>query len=204
MTASSVVSGTENAGRGNKRGTATVSVVDNLGGAVQGATVTVRFESPYNETRSGTTNSSGVVTISTNGTAKGGAASSFVVCVTNLTHPTLTWDGIGTCNTSAIARGDVARGVSADGLPTDYALAQNFPNPFRETTLVEYGMPEAGHVTLTVVDVTGQTIATLVDEYRDAGFHRDPFNAERLSPGLYIALLKVNGVTRVRRMTLLN
>ncbi len=204
MTASSVVSGTENAGRGDKKGTATVTVVNNQGGAVQGATVTVRFEAPYNETRSGTTNGSGVVTITTNGTARGGAASSFVVCVTNITHPTLTWNGNGTCNNSAIVAGGSAAKSSADGLPTEYAVAQNFPNPFRQTTLVGYGLPESGHVTLTVVDVMGQEIATLVDEYREAGFHRDPFNAERLSPGLYLAVLKVNGVTRIGRMTLLN
>ncbi|HEY5729381.1 MAG TPA: multicopper oxidase domain-containing protein [Anaerolineales bacterium] len=83
---------TVNAGQGNKRGQATVTVVDDLGGLVSGASVTGYFTGTFNESGSGTTNSNGTTVITTTGTAKGSVSVTF--CVTSITHPTLTdWTG---------------------------------------------------------------------------------------------------------------
>ncbi len=208
MTVSSVVTGTQNAGQGNKNGTATVTVVNNQGGAVSNATVTVNFGAPYSQTRSGTTGANGTVTVVTTTTARGGSASSFTACVTNVTHATLTWSQSGSaCSAGPVIAGAETEGtLSASagvGIPDELVLEANFPNPFRRSTLVGYGLPEDARVSLRIVDMLGREVAVLVDDVQEAGYHRAAFNADLLSPGLYIAVIQVNGVTQVQRMTLL-
>lgn len=86
----SIVTGTEGAGRGQKRGTATVTIHDDQGNPVAGATVTGDFSGDFSETKSGTTGSNGSVTLKTDA-AKGGSVS-FMFCVANVTHSTLSYD----------------------------------------------------------------------------------------------------------------
>ena len=86
----SVTLGTQSAGQGNKRGTATVTLVDDQGAAVAGATVDGTFSGDFNESASGVTDASGSVTLTTNGTKKGGVTLSF--CVDDVSHGTLTYD----------------------------------------------------------------------------------------------------------------
>jgi FtsP/CotA-like multicopper oxidase with cupredoxin domain len=84
---------TVNLGKGQKRGQATVVVVDDLGGLVEGATVTGDFTGDFDEPGvSGTTDATGTAMIDTSGTAKGGVSLTF--CVTSITHLELTdWAG---------------------------------------------------------------------------------------------------------------
>jgi len=86
----SIVPGTQNAGKGKKRGTATVTVVDDLGNPVAGAQVTGTFSGSFNETVSGTTGAAGTVTVTT--TATLGGTVSFTFCVDNVVHSTLPYD----------------------------------------------------------------------------------------------------------------
>jgi len=58
------------------------------------------------------------------------------------------------------------------------------------------------NVSLKVVNVTGQEVATLVDGYRAAGTHRATFKATKLPSGIYYAVLKAGEVTQIQRMTL--
>jgi beta-glucanase (GH16 family) len=75
----SVITGTVNAGAGNKRGTATVTVVDNLGNPSQGALVKGKFSGTFNESAQGTTGSDGKVTLQTTGVAKGAVTVNFCI-----------------------------------------------------------------------------------------------------------------------------
>jgi hypothetical protein len=86
----SIVLSTVNAGKGNKKGRATVTIKDNNGGLVSSATVTGTFTGDYNETLSETTNGSGVAVLTTTGTKKGNPDFSF--CVDSVTHATLTYN----------------------------------------------------------------------------------------------------------------
>ena len=81
----SIVLSTVNAGKGNKNGQAVVTVVDDLGNPIGGATVTAEFSGSFNESVSGSTSGSGSVTFTTDATAKGGA--SFTFCVTEISGP---------------------------------------------------------------------------------------------------------------------
>jgi len=79
-------------GRGQKRGQATVVVIDDLGGPVEGATVTGDFSGTFNESGQGITTLDGTTVITTTGSAKGGISVTF--CVTSITHSTLEdWTG---------------------------------------------------------------------------------------------------------------
>lgn len=90
MYVESIVTGTAGAGQGNKYGTATVTLSDELGNPVGSATVDGTFSGTFNESVSGSTNTSGSVTLQTSSTAKGSVTVNF--CVDNISHPTLTYD----------------------------------------------------------------------------------------------------------------
>jgi hypothetical protein len=87
-------------------------------------------------------------------------------------------------------------------VPETISLAQNYPNPFNPSTTISYSLPEAAHVTLKVINMTGQEVATLVEGYQDRGVHRVKFHARKLPSGTYYAVLKAGKVTQTRRMVL--
>ena len=89
-------------------------------------------------------------------------------------------------------------------LPARVALAQNHPNPFNPSTLVEYALPEAGHVELAVFDARGRRVATLVDGWRPAGTLSERWEAgERVPSGVYLCRLVAGGRVETRKMLLL-
>jgi len=61
-------------------------------------------------------------------------------------------------------------------LPTEFALKQNYPNPFNPSTNVQFDLPAAAHVNLEILNVLGQKVRTLVDEYREAGSYTVVWN----------------------------
>lgn len=85
-------------------------------------------------------------------------------------------------------------------LPTDYALYQNFPNPFNPTTEISYQLPSDGQVVLKVFDTLGREVATLVDGYRTAGRYTVTFDAAGLASGVYLYRLTAKNYTQVRKM----
>lgn len=87
--------------------------------------------------------------------------------------------------------------------PGSIALEQNYPNPFNPSTAVTYRIAAAGHVTLEVFDGVGRRVAVLTDAVQEPGVHTVQFNAGNLSSGMYLAVLRSNGHTAVRRMSLL-
>jgi len=88
-------------------------------------------------------------------------------------------------------------------LPGQYALAQNYPNPFNPTTSIEYVIPQAGFVNLSVFNLLGERVAELVNEIMESGNHTIVFDASRLSSGTYIYTLSVNGNVVTKKMTLI-
>ncbi len=85
---------------------------------------------------------------------------------------------------------------------TEYALENNYPNPFNPSTKINFQLPESGLVTLKVFDMLGQEVATLVNEVKDAGRHSATFNASHLSSGTYIYEIKVNDFRKTQKMML--
>ena len=88
-------------------------------------------------------------------------------------------------------------------LPTQFALAQNFPNPFNPSTTIRFAMPSAGFVTLKVFDVLGREIATLIRERVAAGEYSVPWNAVSCASGVYYYKLETANAVLVKKMILL-
>jgi photosystem II stability/assembly factor-like uncharacterized protein len=85
---------------------------------------------------------------------------------------------------------------------TKYELSQNYPNPFNPTTKISWQSPVNSHQTLRVYDVLGNELATLVNEYREAGIYEINFDASNLPSGVYIYKLQVGEFIATRKMTL--
>lgn len=79
----------------------------------------------------------------------------------------------------------------------------NYPNPFNPATRIEYVLPVADQVNITIFNLLGQPVATLLDEHRPAGRHVIDFAAGSLPSGSYFYQLQTAGATIVRRMILL-
>ena len=93
-------------------------------------------------------------------------------------------------------------------LPDGYELLQNYPNPFNPTTEIAFGIPEAGEVKLTIYNLSGQLVRTLVSGQLSAGNHRVTWNAtddrgQRVASGIYLYVLKAGSVTIQKKLTLM-
>ena len=94
-------------------------------------------------------------------------------------------------------------------LPTAFSLADNFPNPFNPTTTIKYALPQAADVELTVYNVVGQPVRTLVAEHQSAGRYVVEWDATNdsghsLSSGMYFYRLQAGGeFLEVKKMLLL-
>ena len=86
--------------------------------------------------------------------------------------------------------------------PSDYILEQNFPNPFNPTTTIEFSIPEQGEVKLTIFNLLGQEVRTLVKEQRQAGNYTEYFDASGLNSGVYFYELRVNNFIVTKKMQL--
>ena len=87
--------------------------------------------------------------------------------------------------------------------PLFFDLEQNYPNPFNNSTKLDFVLPSAGKTRLTVYDVTGREVFTLLDGYQSAGAHSVVFDAEGLSSGLYFVRLTAGDSRMTRKMVLI-
>ncbi len=85
----------------------------------------------------------------------------------------------------------------------EYALFNNFPNPFNPSTTINYQLPQNGLVTLKVYDILGKEVATLVNEQKIQGSYSANFDASKLASGVYIYQLRVNDFVSSKKMLLL-
>lgn len=84
-----------------------------------------------------------------------------------------------------------------------FFLDQNFPNPFNNSTVIYYSIEEEGNVELSVYNLAGRKVQTIVNRFRTSGTYRTDFNASGLSSGVYLYRLKVNGRASTKKMILL-
>ncbi len=96
---------------------------------------------------------------------------------------------------------DVEEGASA--LPTEYMLQQNYPNPFNPSTTIRYELPAKSKVTLTVFNMLGQQLATLVNREETAGRYAVAFDAARFASGMYFYQLRTDSYVQTKKMLLL-
>lgn len=86
---------------------------------------------------------------------------------------------------------------------TSFVLDQNYPNPFNPTTKISWQSPVSSRQILKVYDILGNEIATLVDEYKEAGRYEVGFDATNLPSGIYFYKLQSNNFSDVKKMVLM-
>ena len=90
-----------------------------------------------------------------------------------------------------------------DLVPNKFELSQNFPNPFNPLTHISYALPTDEFVNLTVYNVLGKAITTLVNEQKHAGSYNISFNASELPSGVYFYKLIAGNYVSIKKMLLL-
>ena len=97
-------------------------------------------------------------------------------------------------------------GIEAS-IPIKFSLEQNYPNPFNPSTSIQYAISSRQFVTLKVYDLLGREVATLVNEYKNAGSYKVDFNpASRIkdiTSGIYFYRLQAGDYVETKKMLLL-
>jgi len=101
------------------------------------------------------------------------------------------WDGVTSLNSQG------------NGLAVSFGLKQNYPNPFNPTTNIVFSIPIDTHVKLTVHNILGQEITTLMNKQQNAGIYEVKFDAGNLNSGIYFYKLTTNNFTEIKRMVLI-
>jgi hypothetical protein len=103
---------------------------------------------------------------------------------------------------------DPGRQSEGDTPITTYGLVQNYPNPFNPSTTINYQIPRAGHVDLSIYDVSGRLIKTLVNGDRSEGLHTVTWDGKdnmgvSVASGIYFYKMKSGQFVETKRMVLL-
>jgi parallel beta-helix repeat protein len=92
-------------------------------------------------------------------------------------------------------------------LPWQFTLDQNYPNPFNPSTVIEYTLPRAGNVTISIYNLLGQVVRKLVDEPQAAGNHQVTWDGNddsgvSMSSGVYFYRLEAGYLLATKKMVL--
>ncbi len=98
---------------------------------------------------------------------------------------------------------EVITSVERPDQPWAFALEQNYPNPFNPVTTIRFGIGNVGYVSLSVYDVLGREITTLVNERMQPGTHEAAFDASKLASGVYYYRLRAGGFVETKKLVLL-
>ncbi|MCX6166350.1 MAG: C25 family cysteine peptidase [Ignavibacteriae bacterium] len=88
-------------------------------------------------------------------------------------------------------------------IPKEYSLSQNFPNPFNPVTKINYALPKDGFVKISVFDILGREVNTLVSEVKQAGYYSVDFDATTFANGVYFYKLEAGTFSDIKRMILI-
>ncbi|RPI15116.1 MAG: T9SS C-terminal target domain-containing protein [Ignavibacteriae bacterium] len=122
-----------------------------------------------------------------------------LVCVDNTTLLGCVLDGVVYGDTSFIVG---IKQISSE-VPDKFSLSQNYPNPFNPSTTIEFDIPASCVASLTIYDVTGRRVESLVNELVPPGRYRVLWNAENYSSGVYFYKLSADDFSVTKRMVLI-
>ena len=90
--------------------------------------------------------------------------------------------------------------VEVELVPNEFALYQNYPNPFNPATNIQFSLPKAARINLSVYNLLGEKIAILLNEDKDVGFYSVQFDASSFSSGVYIYRLTTGDFIKTMKM----
>jgi hypothetical protein len=82
----------------------------------------------------------------------------------------------------------------------DFRLSENRPNPFHRSTLISYSLPSPTSVTLSIYDITGRLVETLVNETQQPGIHQVRWARKANPSGVYFCTLRTGEFAETRKM----
>ncbi len=88
-------------------------------------------------------------------------------------------------------------------IPVAYGLPQNYPNPFNASTVIRYNLPTASDITISIYDIRGRKVETLVQGEQQAGYHQIIWDASDHSSGMYFYKIQAGKYAETRKMVLL-
>jgi uncharacterized repeat protein (TIGR01451 family) len=92
--------------------------------------------------------------------------------------------------------------INNELLPTEFSLSQNYPNPFNPSTVIEFSVPRKDNMNLTIFNILGQKVFTLVNGAMDPGVHKITFDASHFASGVYIYRLTGSAINVSKKMIL--
>ena len=98
--------------------------------------------------------------------------------------------------------------IAAEGVPLEFALHENYPNPFNPTTTLRFDLPEISDITLTIYNMLGQKVRTFDYQNTSAGYHSVIWDAtndlgQQVGAGVYLYQLQTINFVKTRKMVLL-
>jgi hypothetical protein len=98
--------------------------------------------------------------------------------------------------------------IAAEGVPLEFALHENYPNPFNPTTTLRFDLPEVSDITLTIYNMLGQKVRTFDYQNTSAGYHSVTWDAtndygDPVGAGVYLYQLRADQFVKTRKMVLL-
>jgi len=93
--------------------------------------------------------------------------------------------------------------VEDKGIPAAFSLSQNYPNPFNPTTVIHYTVPKTSLVNLSVFNLLGQEVKTLVNEEKSPGEYEVRFDGSNLPSGIYFYRLVAGDFVKTMKMLLM-
>jgi len=90
-----------------------------------------------------------------------------------------------------------------NSLPTEFTLSQNYPNPFNPVTTVNYSLSITGFVNLSIYNIRGELVSTVVNEFQKPGEYRADWNADNIASGIYFYRLQIGNASISKKMLLL-
>ena len=112
------------------------------------------------------------------------------------------------CDTATVLITIHSLSLDETSLPTEFALRQNYPNPFNPVTTLRYDIPENSHVTITIYDMLGRQVKTLINQTQDAGYKSLIWDATNdygkpVSAGIYLYQIQAGEYISTKKMVLL-
>ena len=92
---------------------------------------------------------------------------------------------------------------NTSGISDEFSLTQNYPNPFNPSTVISYGLPKDANVDISVYDLLGKKVSSLVNGFQPAGSYNVTFNAANLPSGTYIYTIKAGSYVTSKKMVLM-
>jgi hypothetical protein len=93
--------------------------------------------------------------------------------------------------------------VTEELIPKEYSLEQNYPNPFNPSTTIKFAVPRESNVNLSIYNVLGELVSTLVDDQKKSGYYEYEFNASSLASGVYLYRIKAGDFVETKKMILM-